>query len=109
MKKKLIPLLVLTIVLMSAPAAMATHCDKCKLVHGVLECVPATLGGWEVCIIFGDTCHVETLCTHASAPEPDEPLAAAFTVASVERLDEPNAATETLVASLETPERTDSK
>ena len=108
MKKKWIVLLVgVALILSAAPSAMATHCWRCKVVGGgVSICVAATgqLGGREFCEDGSGVCQPsgDTCVPHGLAPEP-EPLAAEFTVASVERLDEPqSAASETLVTSLET-------
>lgn len=106
MKNRLIPLLVfaLIVVFATAPAAMASHCFKCV----DNECRFATTGGKPTCDDTSGTCVLQgPLCT---GPHPfietEEPFAAEFIVASVERLDEPQpvAAPATHVASLETPE-----
>lgn len=104
MKKRLISLLVLTIVLAAmAPAALANHCLRCKPLGE--SCVTALNYGFQICEwdTWENTCYTEFPCgSHAASV--DEPLAAEFTVASVERLDEPqNGAAETLVASAATP------
>jgi hypothetical protein len=98
MKKRLLPLLVLAvaIVLITAPAAMADHCRKCSLQQ---TCAIAVTGGFPICDDSTGTCILQgTKCT---GPHPlvEEPLAVEFTVASVERLDEPNTAPANLVAS----------
>ena len=100
MKKRLIPLLVFTIVLAVAPAAMANHCERCPPL--LQQCVPTSNFGWEICFVDETGCHRENPCgDHFLQPETD--LASEFTVASVERIDEPQiAASETQVASLET-------
>lgn len=100
MKKHLILLLVVAIALAAAPAAMA-KCQKCK--PAILACGDVETGGYEFCKWTVDNnCYFHTPCTSLLAAAP-RPLAAEFTVASVEPLDEPQAAaSETLVASLET-------
>ena len=102
MKKHLILLLVVAVALTSAPAAMA-QCQKCK--PAILACADVETGGWEFCKwTVENNCYYHTPCTSLLAAAPSEPLAAEYTVASVERLDEPQAAaSEALVASLETP------
>jgi hypothetical protein len=101
MKRRIISLLVLAVVLTGAPAAMADHCDRCRPIDN--ECVPAINYGFEICWHPGtEYCVLENPCgDHRAEPEP---LAAEFTVASVERLDEPHTtASETIIASLATP------
>jgi hypothetical protein len=100
MRSRLAVLLVLACVLITAPAAMA--CEKCQFALGSVTCVE-TARGWVNCeVIDVNWCNVSISCGFGLT-EP-EPLAAEFTVASVERLDQPQAAaSETLVASLETP------
>lgn len=102
MKKQWILLLVLAVVLTSAPAAMASHCQRCRPISQ--SCGIATNYGWEYCEwdVFENNCYVETACGPHFSATLTEPLANEFTVASVERLDEPRTA-ETRVASLETP------
>lgn len=103
MKKRLLALLVLTIVMTIAPAAMADHCARCRPV--AQTCAPASNYGWDSC--YRDEvegiCYVDTPCgDHVAALS--TPLAAEFAVASVERLDEPQtAAAATLVAAAATP------
>ena len=100
MKKRLIPLLVLTIVLAVAPAAMANHCERCRPVPQ--DCRIFSNFGYELCYWDATGCHVETPCGDHSVASND--LSSEFAVASVERLDEPQtAASESLVASAETP------
>jgi hypothetical protein len=107
MKKTLIPLLILGFVLSIAPTAMADHCTRCKtFVDGTRQCWFAVTGGYPFCEVISNNCvFTGTLCTgpHPFTDEA-EPLAADFTVAIVERLDEsqPAAECETRVASLET-------
>src|SRR5687767_7215059 len=94
--KRLIPLLILAIVFTIAPSAMANHCFKCRAI--TQTCVHLTGAGWLLCEGDGETCSQSVFCGTHSAPV--EPLATEFTVASVERLDEPQtAASETAVAS----------
>ena len=103
MTKRLIPLLVLTLIVTIAPAALADHCERCKPVPQT--CGPAITpnNAWEICFEDAFGCHVEDPCGIHRQPELAL-LAAEFTVASVERLDEPNpAASETLIASVEAP------
>lgn len=101
MKRYGILLLVAAIALASAPAAMA-KCQRCK--PAILGCAQ-TATGWEYCEwTWDNNCITHTACGSLLAAAPAESLAAEFTVASVERLDEPQAtASEPLVASLETP------
>jgi len=98
MKKQWIPLLVLALVLATAPSAMAAHCTKCRLSTGCIE--TPTFG--HVFCDDSNGCVVQTPCGSHLSPSDIEPLAAEFTVASVERLDEPQKTPETRVASLET-------
>lgn len=105
MKKRLIPLLVFILALSIAPAALASHCERCKLVAN--ECVWVADYGWAICAYdTGGNCYTQNRCgPHAAAVQP---LAAEFRVASVERADEPqqkNDPNEVRVASLATPER----
>lgn len=100
MKKRLILLMVLALVVVVAPAALADHCVRCFN----NQCAIAFTGGGLSCTITSTgACKVSGTC---SGPHPfidEEPFAAEFTVALVERLDEPQtAAPETAVASLET-------
>jgi hypothetical protein len=105
MKKQLVPLLllaaVLVMVLVTAPAAMAGQCLRCKPIQQA--CVPTDVGGFEVCIPNTVGCSADFYCYDNPAAPPDT-LGSEFTVASVERLDEPRtAAPEALVASAATP------
>ena len=104
MKKRLVlMLLMFALVLTVAPLAMADHCKTCRFGN----CWPATVPAYYFCEDLGSTCRMTGW--GCGGPHPfveEEPLAAEFVVASVERLDEPQqpaAAEETLVASLETP------
>lgn len=107
MKKRLIPLLlVFAIVLLSAPAAMATHCERCRPLRQ--DCIrPTVIAGWEICYWddFNQVCVHENECApHEGTLASAQAFSAEYAVASVERLDEPNAAAhESLVASLQTP------
>jgi hypothetical protein len=97
MKKPLVPLLVLAAVLALAPAAMASDCLRCKPIQQL--CVPTDVGGFEICVPHTVGCSGDFYCYDQPAA-----LASEFTVAAVERLDEPRtAAAETLVASAATP------
>jgi hypothetical protein len=84
--KKLTLLLVITLLALSAaPSAMA--CWRCKPFHGFSCTVYAT--GYQLCEESIDGCSFSGACPGAVAAE--TPLATDFTVASVERLDQPNA------------------
>lgn len=97
MKKRLIPLLVLTLIIATAPAAMANHCLRCKPI--VEDCVGIFNFGFLFCEWDIDHCVTSDPCGSHLLPE--APLATDFVVASVERLDEPNKdASKTLVATL---------
>lgn len=103
MIKRLIPLLVLTLIVTIAPAALADHCERCKPVSQTCGPAITSSSGYEICFEDAFGCHVEFPCGPHLQATP-EPLAAEFTVASVERLDEPNPpASETLIASVEAP------
>lgn len=103
MKKRLVlMLMVFAIVLTVAPLAMADHCRTCK--NGA--CRPATVPAYYFCDDSGGTCVLTG--PGCGGPHPfteEEPFAAEFTVASVERLDgqQPTPDEQTRVASLETP------
>ena len=100
MKKRVIFLLILSIALATAPAAMA-ECFKCKVLNHT--CPPTTTGGFDFCYWMGVDCIIGEYCGTLAAVQP---LASEFQVASVERLDEPQPKTnETRIALLEpTPE-----
>jgi hypothetical protein len=98
MKKRVISLLILSVILATAPAAMANHCFKCKAIS--LACVLAPNGGYDSCggadhdCILGEPCGIHR--------EGTQPLASEYEVASVERADEPQPSpNETRVAALE--------
>ena len=101
MTKRLVPLLVLAITLTIAPAALASHCFRCHPITGA--CVTTLNYGFSFCGWDASGCYTENFCgNHLTAAEP---LAAEFTVASVERLDgrQETPALRTLIASVETP------
>ena len=101
MMKRTIPLVLAVAVLFSfAPAALADHCLRCKISMSY-ECITALTGGRPICISDGFSCTLQgELCTH---PPSAASLAEEYTVASVERLDEPaTKADDKLVAALET-------
>lgn len=107
MKKRLIPLLAFAVVLTTAPSAMAGHCARC--LPSLQTCVSTSNFGFEVCYWYPpiQACVLEYPCGPHLQATP-EPLSVEFTVARVERLDEPNANTPgTLVVSLQTPEHKD--
>lgn len=101
MKKRLVVLLSLAIALTAAPAALASHCKICTELRQ--ECRPILNYGFSVCSWNPwDGCVLEQACGSHFAPS--QPLAAEFTVASVERLDEPQQPNQaaTLVAANDT-------
>lgn len=102
MKTRLTLLLMLAlIVLATAPVAMANHCKICRPLWEA--CSQNATTGWTNCVWDESTnkCITSGSCSHTAALL--QPLAAEFQVASVERLDEPQANTnETRVATLET-------
>ena len=101
MKKRLLSLLIVAVVLVAAPVALADHCKQCNPA-GTL-CRPAATGGKLNCDDTSGVCILSGAC---GGPHPftEETFGAEFIVASVERLDEPQqpAASETRVAALET-------
>lgn len=98
----------LIVVLSAAPDAMANHCFRCKWVAGAQEfdCVPVfgSTPGRPICETDGITCQTSgNQCAPHTASI--TPLASEYTVASVERLDEPNSgSSETLVAQTQVAE-----
>ena len=103
MKKRLVlMLMVFAMVLTVTPLAMADHCSTCRFGN----CRPATVPAYYFCEDLGATCSLTGW--GCGGPHPftqEEPFAAEFVVASVERLDDgqPVPAEQTRVASLETP------
>lgn len=98
MKRRVISVLILSIVLAMAPAAMA-QCLRCRPNH---VCAPTTSGGFDFCYYIGPDCIVGEFCGAFTATQP---LASEYEVVSVERLDEPEPNTnETRVASLDESE-----
>ena len=102
MKKRVLSLLVLSILLATAPAAMANHCERCRPL--IQACIVSQNFGFDYCEWTSETtCIVGTACGDHTAMAAAQSLASEFQVASVERLDEPQPNTnETRVASLET-------
>ena len=107
MRKGVFALIVLAMVLAAAPEAMADHCWKCQ---NFISCVPSTGYGTNYCSDYTGSCVLSGGYCGGPHPftEPEEPFAAAFVVASVERLDEPQQprADEVRVALLETTQPT---
>jgi hypothetical protein len=107
MKQGLFALVILAAILAAAPDAAADHCQKC---YEGWRCIPATSYGRQYCDDSGGSCVFSGgYCDTTPHPfvDTDEPLAASFVVASVERLDEPpQPATEIRIASLETMPQT---
>ena len=103
MKRRLVLMFVVfALVLTFAPLAMADHCSTCRFGN----CRPATVPAYYFCEDLGSTCSLTGWGCGGPHPFTDEePFAAEFTVAAVERLDDrdPAPADETRVASLETP------
>lgn len=103
MKTRLVLMfMVFAMVLTIAPLAMADHCSTCRFGN----CRPATVPAYYFCEDLGATCSLTGW--GCGGPHPftqEEPFAAEFVVASVERLDDgqPVTAEQTRVASLETP------
>ena len=103
MTKRLIPLLVLTLIVAIAPTALADHCERCRPVPQTCGPALTSSSGYEICYEDAFGCHVEFPCG-PHAPDALTPLAAEFTVATVERLDEPKtSAAEELIASIAAP------
>lgn len=102
MKKGLYVLVILAAVAGFVPDAMADHCYRC---FNFTNCFPAASYGKPFCDDSSGSCVFSGATCTGPHPfiETGEPLAAKFTVASVERLDDPQVRdTETRVASLET-------
>lgn len=102
MKKRLVLMLMaISVFLAVAPLAMADHCVTCRFGN----CWIATVPAYYFCEDLGATCRLTVACGGPHPFTEEVPFAAEFTVASVERLDEPQPAPagETRVASLETP------
>ena len=100
MKKRLVLMfMVFAIVLTVAPLAMADHCTTCKFGN----CRPATVPAYYFCEDLGDTCNLTVPCGGPHPFTEEEPFAAEFVVAAVERLDghQPAPGEQTRVASLE--------
>lgn len=101
MKMRAISLLVLTLVVATAPAALAAHCLRCR--PDRQTCVTASNYGFELCNWDSEgMCYGENFCGAHLAAAPVA-LASEYQVASVERLDEQEPKTdEVLVASNDT-------
>ena len=85
MKQRVFSLLILSIVLATAPAAMANHCFKCQAIS--LNCILAPNRGYDSCGGGGQDCILGEPCGDHREATP--PLASEYEVASVERADEP--------------------
>jgi len=93
----------LIVLIGAAPDAMANHCFRCRFyfTEGEWDCFPLpgpVLGGKPFCAEGGTWCETwgEQCAPHTASAAP---LTSEYTVASVERLDEPGSrADETLVA-----------
>jgi hypothetical protein len=87
MKKRLPLLLVLTFVLTAfAPLALADHCSQCNA-SGTL-CRPAGSGGKPTCVVISGVCMLSGQTCTGPHPRDEEPLAAEYTVAAVEVIEE---------------------
>jgi hypothetical protein len=101
---KRIALLVVVLTVFAAPAAMADHCFRCKIVPApeVSYCIYHTNAqflGWTECYSDETGCFVSGDRCYGHPVQASTPLAADYEVASVERLDEPQtAASETVLA-----------
>jgi hypothetical protein len=87
--KRIVPLLfVFALVLIAVPDAQANHCVRCEFGDPSFTCIDQRRVGWTECFI--DENH---LCHNAGVQCTDNPnaapLASEYTVAVVERLDEP--------------------
>jgi hypothetical protein len=79
------------ILLMMAPGAMAQYCKRCAGGSGG-SCVNAIhVFGWPICYTDATGCHTEgeEQCDPVSS---EAPLASEYTVAAVERVEEPQTA-----------------
>jgi len=99
---KRIAFLVVVLTVFTAPALMADHCFRCKIVPApqVSYCIYHTnpqFLGWTECYNDEIGCYVSGPRCYGHAVAQLSPIAAGYTVASVERLDEPQA-TETATA-----------
>jgi hypothetical protein len=104
MTKRIVLLTALVLIVLSAaPVAMANHCFRCRFyfTEHEYDCFPLpgpVLGGRPFCAEGGTWCETwgDECAPHTASIAP---LASEYSVASVERLDEPaNGANETLVA-----------
>ena len=100
MKRSLLVLLIVAVFMTVAPTAMADHCVTCRN----LKCSIAFTGGYLSCTQLANGCSLSGGCGGPHPFTEEEFFATEFTVASVDRLDEPQqpAANETRVASAET-------
>lgn len=95
----------LVVVLSAAPDAMATHCFRCRwfAFEQEFDCVrvSGSTPGRPICETDGITCQTSgNQCAPHTASA--APLASEYTVAAVERLDEPSSGeSDTLVAQTE--------
>jgi hypothetical protein len=60
MKKRLFSLLVIAVILVAAPVALADHCKQCNPA-GTL-CRPAATGGKLNCVVIGGACMLSGAC-----------------------------------------------
>ena len=96
MKARLLCLLIFSLVLATAPAAMA-ECYKCRPLNHT--CPPTTIGGFDFCYWMGVDCIIGEYCGGLAATQS---LASEYQVASVERADDPQPnPNATRIASLE--------
>ena len=93
---KRIAFLVVVLTVFAAPALMADHCFKCKIVpapeisYCVLHTNPNFKTGWTECYDDELGCYPSgDRCYGHLAAQLSTPLAAEYAVASVDRLDEP--------------------
>ncbi|HET8772472.1 MAG TPA: hypothetical protein VFP80_01725 [Thermoanaerobaculia bacterium] len=84
---------VVALLIAAAPSAFADHCERCRSAPPPFECVPVLVRpGQTECIADADSCWTSGI--QCSPHSGRLALAAEYTVASVERLDEPGSPAE---------------
>ena len=106
---KRIALLVVVLTVFAAPALMADHCFRCKIVPEpeISYCIyytnPNFQIGWTECYSDENGCYTSGSRCYGHPVTASTALAAEYTVASVERLDEPPAAAANPVVAMAAP------
>lgn len=106
---KRIALLVAVLTIVLAPAAMADHCFRCKIVPAgeISYCIYYTntsfQAGWTECYSDEEGCTVSGSRCFGHPVQASTPLAAEYEVASVQRLDEAKTAIAATVIADATP------